>query len=140
MSTTGGRSMEQSHEDDARAFARTFAPDHGRPPYRQSQLQSLGVGLVLVVSGLAILVTAWFAYQRAIPESTLRRAAGESFAAARDRNSHAAPFVALSGLPLLVAGGWLLAKRPDNDSVRLIALGAGAVFFVAGLLTAAFVG
>jgi hypothetical protein len=123
---------------DAEASARTFAPDRERRPAPRSDYVWLAGGLVFVIAAGVLLVVAWLAFRQTLPASgplSMRRSPGVSVRELRSRNHEAAPWMALSSLPLLLAGTWLLVKRPGNRTAR-IAAGAGGLLFAAVLFVA----
>lgn len=131
--------MASVSNDEADEFAGTFAPDTHRPAAPRSDYMWM-VGVVLVLAALAILVSAWFAFQRSLLSSgpfAMRRSPGLTIDQIRDRNRQAAPFVALSSLPLLVAGAWMIATKPPRDLARAGAVVAAVLFAVILAVTSA---
>ena len=124
--------MASASSDEADEFARTFAPDRDRPAAPRPDFTWL-LGVVLVLAAAAILVTAWFAFQRTLPASgpfAMRPSPGRTIEELRNRNKQAAPFAAVSSLPLLGAGVWMLATRPPRNLARGVVIVAAATFAI----------
>jgi hypothetical protein len=128
----GGRA-----EGDLASFAETFAPDRDRPALKRSEYVWLG-GLGLAVAAILLLAFAWFAYQQALPSTgplAMRPSPGLSVEELRALNREAAPWVAVTSLPLLLSGLWLLVRRPNNRDARRVAI-VGTVLFAVGMMAA----
>jgi hypothetical protein len=133
--------MVDSGRTSAESFAETFAPDRNRNVPKPSEFLWLGAGSTLILATAALLTLAWFALHRNLPTTgplAMRRSPGASVAELRSRNHAAAPWIALSSLPLFLAGNWLLVTRPGNKRAK-VALGACVVLFSIGLMVASSV-
>ena len=131
-----------SGASDVEAFARTFAPDRARRAAAPREYLWLGGGVVLVAATVVLLALGWFALQRSLPTTgplAMRGSPRVSVEELRNRNHDAAPWMAVSSLPLFVAGTWLLVRRPGNKRAKLVVTG-GAVVFAGLLLVASSVG
>ena len=132
LPSTGGE-VPSASDDETGRFARTFGPDRQRAPLRRSEFTWL-LGFVLVLAAVILVASAWFAYQRSLPATgpfAMRRSPDLTVDQLRSRNKEAAPFVAFSSLPLLVAGVWMLRRRPSKSGAQAAAVVATLVFGLA---------
>lgn len=94
-----------------------------------------GVGLLVAAS--LVLVVSWLAYRRALPATgflAMRPSPGLTVEQLRSLNEKAAPWMALSAVPLLVSGAWLVLRRPSNEMTRAVAIVAVVLFGVGAMV------